>query len=320
METYFLEYLLNGLDQSTRAKVDAYLADHSEARIRLALLRQALEPLAADAEPAPPPPLLVERTLARIAEHICTARPLEAPPVTHASLAPARSWWRRADALIAACLLLTVGGIGLMVLGKMRGPGSAAALTECKNNLRQFYVALQTYRDTHGQLPDVAKQSPRDVAGIVVPILQDAGTLPSGASVQCPGIGAPVSSRFTLTALRAMSDEEFQQNSPSLSMCYAYSLGFRDGAGHYHGPGGLPNESLSQIPIMADRPPPQGLVQNSANHDGKGQNVLFLDGHVRYLSQRTLGSGEDIFMNRANLVAAGLDPADFVLGYSAARP
>jgi prepilin-type processing-associated H-X9-DG protein len=121
-----------------------------------------------------------------------------------------------------------------------------------------------------------------------------------------------------LTDLRAMSDEDFEQRSPTLTMCYAYSLGYRDPVGGQCAPGVIKG-SWSQTPIMADRPPAEGLLLNSINHGGTGQNVLFADGSVQFLANRTRG-GDDIFINRAGRVAAGLDAADIVLGYSAARP
>jgi prepilin-type processing-associated H-X9-DG protein len=61
------------------------------------------------------------------------------------------------------------------------------------------------------------------------------------------------------------------------------------------------------------------MPSNSINHGGAGQNVLFADGHVQFLPQRTFGE-DDIFLNRDRKVAAGLDATDIVLGYSAARP
>ena len=293
-----------------------------EARRKLALLKQALEPLAEDGDAPAPPVRLVERTLARIAEDVCSgvgvARPDElphAPPVSRTTVPIGRSWWRRADLVVAACVLATVVGVGLIVLQQMRGPTSGAMIVQCKNNLREFYVALQKYREQNGAFPDVAKESPHDVAGMVVPILSDAGTLSSVASIRCPGIGTPLGCQTTLAGLRAMSDVDFDQRSPCLSMCYAYSLGYRDPAGALHGPGDSPQQSYSQTPIMADRPPAEGVLGNSINHGGEGQNVLFADGHVRFLPARTLGADNDIFLNRAGIVAAGLDAADIVLGY-----
>ncbi len=191
-------------------------------------------------------------------------------------------------------------------------------IVECKNNLREFFVSLQEYRDVNGRFPDVATEAPRDVAGMVVPILNEAGTLSEEASIRCPGLGAPLSCPFTVSSLRKMSDAEFAVHSSSLSMCYAYSLGYRDGE-MIRGPGDGTQAGFSQTPIMADRPPAEGVNCNSINHGGKGQNVLFADGHVQFLTARTFGGDLDIFLNRDNIVATGLDAADIVLGYSAAR-
>jgi prepilin-type processing-associated H-X9-DG protein len=180
-------------------------------------------------------------------------------------------------------------------------------------------VALQKYREQHGQFPDVSKATPYNVAGVVVPILNENGTMPASVSIRCPGMGSPVSCQLTLTSLKAMSDADFERYSPSLSMCYAYSLGHRDEEGVYHGPAGTRQTSWSQTPIMADRPPAEGILHNSINHGGGGQNVLFADGHVIYMAERVLGR-DDIFINRDGRVSAGLDARDIVLGYSSARP
>src|SRR5436309_9956542 len=91
-----------------------------------------------------------------------------------------------------------------------------------------------------------------------------------------------------------------------------------DPAGDLHGPWQAPG---SLWPILADRPPSDGTPGNSPNHGGAGQNVLFLDGHVRFVPGRTIGDpDDDIFLNRANTVAAGVDNRDVVLGASASRP
>ena len=327
MDENFVGYLIGALDEPTKLQVEAYLLEHPDAHAKLAVLRQALDPLSLDREEAAPPAHLAARTLARIAEYACTPVPRsaelpQAPPLSRATVAGGRSWWRRADVLVAASILITFVGLSAITLQRMQGPSSSALVLECKNNLRLFFSGLKTFRDLRGTFPDVAKESPRDVAGMVVPILYDAGTLPEDASIRCPGVGGPVANLLKLDELRNMSDVDFAMRSPCLSMCYAYSLGYlEDGA--YHGPGGAPKSSWSQTPIMADRPPSEGVLCNSVNHGGgasSGQNVLFADGHVRFLSMRTFGDDDDIFLNRNNKVAAGRDARDYVLGYSAARP
>ena len=46
-----------------------------------------------------------------------------------------------------------------------------------------------------------------------------------------------------------------------------------------------------------------------------------LHGHFQFIRQRTIGDpDDDIFLNRAQQIAAGIGPNDIVLGYSAARP
>lgn len=325
MDELLIGYLLNALDVPTQRQVEIYLAQHPEAREKLVLLEQALEPLSADQEQPPSPPRLVERTLARVAERICTATDdvddlPQAPPVSRGSIKTSRSWWRRADILVAASIMLTIIGIGLTVLGSLRAPSSDALTVQCKNNLMNYYFALQHYRQQHRQFPDVTKEAPRDVAGMVVPILVEAGVWPEGTSIRCPGIGSPLMCHLPLESLRTLNEEDFEKYAPSLSMCYAYSLGYRDPHGVYHAPGDPPHVSWSQMPLMADRPPAEGILSNSINHGLVGQNVLFADGHVRFLTTRTFGGGDDIYTNRDGKVGAGLDVSDIVLGYSSARP
>jgi hypothetical protein len=323
MEQKLTGYLLNALTEREMREVEEYLAQHPEARETLAQLQAAIAPLAADSEAPAPPPGLAVRTLAKVAEHLCADKnaPSELPRAPDQRSTPSFSvpMWRRVDVLVAACLLLTFVGLSLITLRRMRGPTSAVMLAECKNNLRQFFIALHAYRDLHGEFPDISKEAPRNVAGMVVPILADGGALPSSASIRCPGLGSPLACHLTLDALRKMSDEEFEQRTPCLSMCYAYSLGYRDANGVYHAPADSPKEGWSQIPIMADRPPAEGVLTNSINHAGVGQNVLFADGSVLFMPQRTRGD-DDIFVNRDKRVAAGLDLGDIVLGYSSSRP
>jgi prepilin-type processing-associated H-X9-DG protein len=157
---------------------------------------------------------------------------------------------------------------------------------------------------------------------MVVPILLDEGALQrEDVNVRCPGNGAPAGCPWTVDALKALSDEEFEQAAPRLFCCYAYSLGYQKN-GTIHG---LSRRALSfPVPIMADRPPfregsAENHPENSPNHGGGGQNVLFTDGHVSFLKGRAF-NGDDIFLNQNNRVAAGLNPNDTVLGISEARP
>jgi hypothetical protein len=123
-----------------------------------------------------------------------------------------------------------------------------------------------------------------------------------------------------------MNDEEFTRRAPSLSGCYAYSLGYWDERGQIRGICQEPGHVASaRLPIMADRPPngvAQGDPGNSPNHGGYGQNVLYSDGHCDYCTKRTVGVTEtdDIYLNFDHQVAPGKNRFDAVLASSATPP
>jgi prepilin-type processing-associated H-X9-DG protein len=311
-------FLLNALEPEQHRAVESYLAETPEARAKLETLRRALEPLGADrAEPEPPPGLVV-RTLGRVAEYCCQDLP-RAPVTRGRGTSAGRPLWRRADALVAATILLTVTGLGLNWLAHARARGSIAA---CQSNLIPFYAGLKGYADIyHGDLPNVAAvDPPRNVAGMVTPILMKAGTLSPQANVACPGKAEPRICPMTLEDLETLDPETFKQRAQDLLCCYAYSLGHRVGD-RVNGPRFDPNLATSWLPIMADAPPQDPSLGNSVNHGGEGQNVLFLDGHITFCKTRNVGmNGDDIYLNRAGRQAAGLDPTDTVLGGSACSP
>lgn len=319
LDENLLGYLLGALDDETTAQVGAQIQADPDSRGRLEQLRQLLEPLGADKGDEAPPAGLAVRTLARVAEYCCLDLPRA--PVSASRSAPASSWWRRADVLVAASLLITMLGLGLPVLFRLRDTHTGAAMIECENNLRVFNVALQTFHDQHHKYPSVVVERPRDAAGMVVPILAKAGVLPALASVRCPGSGPGVPCPLTLDEARALSPEEFFRQARYLVPSYAYSLGHRDDEGNYHGPTIPEGQQASDFPLMADGPPADGGSGNSGNHGGAGQYVLFADGHVRFVNIRNVGfQKDDIYLNKAYKVAAGLGPFDTVLGPSGAKP
>lgn len=314
MDKNLLGYLLNCLDDTEQREVEARLATDPESRDRLDKLRQALAPLEADRDNAEPPHDLVYRTLARVAEYCSQALPRA--PVTRASGGAERPFWRRADVVAAAAVVLLAVGIGAPALYRMQV--QSASLVECQNNLREFYNGLSAYHDHKGQFPNVTAEAPHNVAGMVVPMLVSAGSLPENVSVRCPANGPGRPCPFTLEQIKAMTPEEFQKHAASLASCYAYSLGYRDAAG-YHPPT-RSGTKASLYPIMSDRPPYDDGADNSPNHGKKGQNVLFQDGTVKFLNDRSLPFDSDIFKSRSGKVAAGDDEDDAVLGHSASRP
>ncbi len=317
MEENLVGYVLNALDADAQHEVEASLRKSPELQSRLDLLERSLAPLGADREQPEPRPGLVLSTLARIAEYQCRKLPDAPPPPRSQSTPRIRSWPRRADALVAALLLIVLGGIGSSFLLHLWRDYHGRA--ECRQNLSLIWRGLQSYCDTHeGNYPRVEKNGPHGVAGIFVPTLGDSGMLSPEISIACPAQERRPPSRRSVREMEALymsNPDTFRLEARKLAGGYAYTLGFRDAAG-YHGlrcdsvePG-----NLKLLPIVADRL--DTITQrNSANHGGGGQNVLYLDGHVEWRTSRNAGiNGDDIFVNWDNQVLAGKDREDAVLG------
>lgn len=318
MEEFFIEYVLNTLDPVTRARVDAHLLHHPEAKVRLQSLELAFAPLADDVDSPDltPPPGLVLNTLAFIAEHQCHhPAPLPAAPApTRQQLGtPSRSW-RRVDWLVAALLLIVVGAIGFPLLARQWNLQRRAA---CGDNMRRMWVALSAYSDrASGEFPRVEEHGSASIAGIFMPMLTDCG-LASDVSIQCPANGHRPPQKVTLTQLeRTYRDapEEYRLLSQELAGDYAYSLGYQENGVLR----GLRRASGDGLPILADR---SNAVGNSHLHGGSGQNVLYIGGHVHWCTEPTVGVDRDhIYVNHHYRVLAGVSRSDSVLGASDARP
>jgi hypothetical protein len=319
MEENFVGYLLKALDADEQAEVESHLRAHPEMQERLDLLRQALAPLEAGEGELEPPTDLRIKTLARVAEYrtreLLSYRVPAPPPHPPA---PPRSWWRRADVLIAASILIFASSLILPGLNTIRMQYN---VTACKNNLRGFYQALMAYSDNHlGALPTVEERPPHNYAGIVVPWLREGGYLTDAISVSCPANGFQQASDLTVESLdeeRQRDPAQYEKDILLLSGCYAYPLGYRENNQHF-GVRRVPGYEM--LPIMADKPPFSQQwgeaiwTGNSPNHGGRGQNVLFLGGQVIFSTNRNVGiGGDDIYLNSNGLPLAGTGPAHSVL-------
>jgi hypothetical protein len=169
----------------------------------------------------------------------------------------------------------------------------------CQNNLRQFHQALTSYSDWHGgHYPKVQDQPPYNTADSFVVMLRQAGLLAADQRPACPA-----------------------QADPGPVQPYAYSLGYRDGERLL----GLryDEEQRDYLPILADRPSLLGGADSRGNSPDHrtGQNVLYLNGAVRYCTDPLAGVDRDyIYLNRNGLVSAGINRIDTVLGVGGDTP
>jgi hypothetical protein len=268
--------------------------------------------LAADRDAPAPPSGLALRTVARLAEELvadCTAPTKETIiiPSTAASRidssdSPVYFGKRRADLFVAACVGFLVVGLAITGVQKLRAD---AAVRHCQNTLRDMHVALSNYADTHqGRFPTVGGSAVPQ-AGDFANELARAGTLPQGFAPACPADPA----------------------AGTRQAGYAYTLGFRSPGGSLVGfrrPDPV-NGDDDGVPMLADFPAaavaPAGGPMSPVSPHGRGQNVLFAGGYVRYTTSAGVGlNGDDIYRNAAGVVAAGLSPIDVCLGRPADRP
>ena len=128
--------------------------------------------------------------------------------------------------------------------------------------------------------------------------------------------------QLTYDQALALSKEEFANQADTLTPCYGYTLGYLDKNGSLHGPQFDSGQDSNVTVLMADSPPADPLSgKNSPNHGGKGQNVLFLNGTVKFVPDRAKSfKGDDLYLNKNQKVSAGLDWEDNVVGGSRARP
>ncbi len=318
MRTHLIGYLLDALDEPTRHHVQQALLEQPQLRHDLEILRRALEPLVSDRRDEPPPPGLVERTLARIdaweqaADELPSAAHGWLAPVsaTTASITPenlwggeddreaASAWWSRPNVLVGigvCCLIL--GLVAPMLLRVQH----THQIQLCQNNLRMLHQGVISYAAQHeGRFPMIAQeaagatQSPTQF----MHILHDQGYLPSNPSFACPDAVA---------------------STTELGNTYAYPLGYRDEAGRLHG---FDLQTASDwTPLAADLPASHRQGKQSGGPHGHGQNVLFFGGQVRFCNAPTVGfGGDDIYRNLYGQVQAGITPWDSVLAGADARP
>jgi hypothetical protein len=255
--------------------------------------------------------------------HLQESSPVRLPPTRPAS----RSRWRRADVLVAASIALVVM---LMLPPAVLSLRQQANRMACAKNLGEVHQALMQYAEDPrhaGFLPLPAREGARARAGIYAPALHEAGYWRAPMQVICPANhrGQPLSPPPTLQELDELArdhPQEYLAVCRNMGGCYAYRFGYLEDLTRKYV--GIHQSLGNEEPILADRPPRgfEALASkagNSPNHGGRGQNVLYLGGQVRFQTDRMIGK-DDLFTNRLGEVAHGRGAHDVVLAPSEREP
>jgi hypothetical protein len=223
--------------------------------------------------------------------------------------------------------------LGMLIFPAIATSRESARRVACQNNLQEIYRGLALYRDDHGsRFPEIA---PADNAGLFTVALAEPGYLDRDWLQSLLVCGSSDLSRQlaeqqvrvvvpTRDELRAASAAQLWQMRQLMAGSYAYRIGYMTGRGYV-----FPKCQMNcRTALMADAPVTQseGLAPGamgavSLSHDGEGQNVLFEDGHVSFVTGYWAPDKMDhLYLNDVSQIAAGRHPDDVVLAPSEATP
>jgi hypothetical protein len=319
MDHDLLAYLLQGMEPDEERATEEYLEANPAARKELRQWRKLLDPL--NQAPVPEPPSHLYMNTLRAVAHTMVKTQSPNYPARDSGDSGRPRWWRRVDLMVAAGVVIVLLLLLPPTLLYLRHHQAKMA---CQDNLRQIHQAYFQYcADNKGALPNLA-ELPEEIriAGMHPVMLREKNCWRDGITLTCPGVGTngvlqPRNREEVLKLAKDNTDPRWPQ---MLGGQYAYPLGYFQGKELR----GFNKEMGDETPILADRPPREGepdwLKANSPNHGGKGQNVLFLGGNVRWLTTRFINDGDDIYLSRNNKLEAGINSQDIVLAPSEARP
>lgn len=309
MREQLLGYLLGALDTADQEAVESRLAEDPELRRELELLRKSLTPLEEGEELDPPPGLS-----ARTCEYVMARRGPQAGQFA------ASSQWRAQDLVVAGGLFFVAAALFFPAVLNSRYNAQLAA---CSDNLRQLGRSLFDYSNLHGDEFPVAPTSGNlAAAGMYAPTLLELHLIQSH-HVVCPAstlAGDPTFRVPRLAEVQSARGTDLKRMHRIMGGSYGYSLGYVE-HGKYRG---HRNQSRSTFALMADMPGEHAIGSanhGSDNHGGGGQNVLFEDGHVRFLKSCHIeASGDHVYQNKLGYVGAGIGPDDSVISASDVTP
>jgi hypothetical protein len=308
MRDHLVGYLLNALEPDEQELVEQQLAADPQLRRDLELLHRSLDPLRADRGFFQAPVGLCDRTCRFVVERMTTVRAPEARAAR----------WTFSDVTIMAGIMLIASSLFFPALHHSR---QSARLAGCQNNLRQVGTSLARYSEGHnGYFPEISPGSNLGAAGIYAVRLAEDGALPDPRLVVCPSSQLAEQRNFRLPTtieLKNAKGETLVTFHRTMGGSYGYTLGHL--AGDEYRP--TKNRQRKNFAVVADAPLLTADGPRSFNHGGKGQNVLFEDGHAEFLTECEIaGCRDKIYLNDQDQPAAGLHENDSVIAGSAARP
>ncbi len=303
-----LDYAFGRLDGPSSETAEREISGDPALAERVDRLHTAIERLLDDGlDPVEPPAGLARRAVNFVAERRRRRRTLS-------DYLPVVVPFRPADVAVAASIFLA--GLLTLIPAAYRGKLQKSQLG-CVFNLQQLGLGLSQYANSHRSFPYAPPECPAADAGVFAFLLRDAELLPDCTALDCPFDGPSVTPppRDDFPTVCEIKKKAPQRYARMVGWDYAYNIGYRRGTAR---PAPTIVEYSAYVPILADRPGHDGrhhiLEGNSPNHGGRGQNVLYTDGHTRWYHTRRLGPHDaDMFLNAHQLPAPGVSEADATL-------
>ena len=304
-----LDHALGKLDGPELDAFERELATDPDASRRAERLAWAIHSLVDDGDDSQynPPPGLADRTILFVRESKTAQRSVF-------EFVPVRVPFRWADVAVAAGILFA-GLITLLpAVERSRAQMNQAG---CTDNLQRLGRALWHYGNDHRHFPFGPETNAEAHTGSFAAMLQDDGYLKDLTLLDCPSNGAhehPPLPRFgELAALARSNPDAFHR---CLCWDYAYNVSHKGDSGRVDPI--KADYAAAAIPILADKPDHERfrriLSGNSANHGGRGQNVLYTDLHVGWHNTRRLSPLDaDMYLNDDGELAPGCRKEDAVL-------
>lgn len=312
-----LGYLLGALDAAEREEIERALESDLELREQLEDLRASLRPVDQASTPFEPSGSLFERTCNVVGgDDAVSARDRrwffrEQISYEH------RSGFSRADLIVLAGVLVAMTWIFFPAIANSR---FMAERMSCEDNLREIGVALWSYTDTRPdrRFPEIPKDGNRSFAGVFAPMLRETNMLvqhrrwlcPSARSADLIGWQMP-----TLAEIDQAGAAELTLLKSRASGSYGYNLGvIEDGVYRARR-----NQGAFWFALASDAPSSFLPEHQSDSHNRMGQNVLYEDGHVRFVHGSPNLNPDHPFLSNRGFVEAGRPAAssdDAVIGSS----
>ncbi|NQU20925.1 MAG: hypothetical protein HQ567_06545 [Candidatus Nealsonbacteria bacterium] len=329
LEEQLLGHLLGALDDRETQQISARLETELPLQGQLASLRGRLATLEPLRDEVDLPPGLAERTCRLVASYEPSRVGEQAPggsrrdEKTMTPCVAPPGWFSRVrwQDVVVTTIICTIAWT--LISPAIVSSRENSRLVGCQNNFRIIGSGVRQYGAVHGSFPLVPGSGPMASPGAYSAVLRQAGLLNDPRVVQCPG--APMAGRvkiyiplpkefLTATKKRAI------QLRRTMGGSYGLSFGYVEN-GKYHAFTDLSRSNfalIAELPSLGTMP---GYEGQSLNHGGRGQNVLFEDGRVRFLvTPRFNPGGDDIYANDEGLPAPGVHPRDSVIAPSILSP